>query len=299
MLFVRDRSKLRFLRILFFCLIVVIALIFIFVDATYYNWSLSGFDQRRLWDWLDLLIIPIVITIFGVWYSRTEKQNEQRIEEQRVQNETLREYFNQISSLLLDYKLAEQQNGAPAQIIARAQTLTVLKSLDERRRNSVVQFLRDAKLVWQFNDESQCIIDLRYADFRGADLQLLQCFGLHFEMAFFKGANLAGSRFRQACLQGANFEDAHLQGALLVKAQLQDAQLQRARLNKAILIEANLAGANLAGANLEGADFTGAVLDGVDLTGANLKGAIIHETQLAVAKSLSRAKLPNGKTNSA
>jgi hypothetical protein len=34
---------------------------------------------KTLWDWLDLLIIPFVLAIGGIWFSRAERRHEQVI----------------------------------------------------------------------------------------------------------------------------------------------------------------------------------------------------------------------------
>jgi hypothetical protein len=49
----------------------------------------AGVDERgkTLWDWLDLLIIPIVLAGGVYWLNKQERETERKIAEQRAQIE--------------------------------------------------------------------------------------------------------------------------------------------------------------------------------------------------------------------
>jgi proteasome lid subunit RPN8/RPN11 len=118
------------------------------------------------------------------------------------------------------------------------------------------------------------VIDSKFEDFEGANL----------DGADFEGANLEGTDFKKA-----NLEEADLEGTDLVGANLEGADLVGANLIRANLEEANLKKANLRSANLKEAD-----LKGADFEGANLKG--VNELtidQLSKVKTLYNAKLDN------
>jgi hypothetical protein len=42
---------------------------------------------KTLWDWMQLLIIPIVLAIGGYWLNRSERRNERQIAERRTLEE--------------------------------------------------------------------------------------------------------------------------------------------------------------------------------------------------------------------
>jgi uncharacterized protein YjbI with pentapeptide repeats len=84
-----------------------------------------------------------------------------------------------------------------------------------------------------------------------------------------------------ASLSGAVLRDRDLSGTDLRGANLQGAALERADLS-----EADLRGANLLSASLLG----------TDLRGANLKGALVTDEQLATARSIAGAIMPDGRT---
>jgi proteasome lid subunit RPN8/RPN11 len=116
------------------------------------------------------------------------------------------------------------------------------------------------------------VIDEKFDDFEGANL----------DGANFEGDNLEGTDFKKA-----NLEEADLEGTDLVGANLEGTDLMGANLARANLEEANIKKANLRSANLKEA-----ALKGADFEGANLKGALnLSIEQLSEAKTLYNAKL--------
>jgi hypothetical protein len=100
----------------------------------------------------------------------------------------------------------------------------------------------------------------------------------------------------EADLRGARLgkdEEGH-PGANLSFANLLNAKLGGADLREVDLYNANLSGATLEGANLEGANLYEVNFSGADLEGATLVGAKIIPEQLAQARSLKGAIMPDG-----
>jgi uncharacterized protein YjbI with pentapeptide repeats len=238
--------------------------------------SWTGFQGKTVWDFLQLLIVPLMLVAIGLVFSLQQDARQQRIEtqradaerelaEQRAQDEALQAYLNEMSSLLLEKDLRESEEGSEVRTLARARTLTVLNRLDPSHKSAVMQFLIEAKLV-QMVDEQEPAVALNGADLSGVDLRGLG--GLH-------GAELIG----------ADLSEAHLEGLDLSEARLVDADLSGAYLSGLGLgITSNrehvtdLSGANFYRADLSSADlsFTNlsdADLGLADLTGANLTGA--------------------------
>lgn len=147
--------------------------------------------------------------------------------------------------------------------------------------------------------------NLSGAKLKSADLQDAYLEGANLQRADLSGgANLQGAILGEATLQGANLQKANLQGAILGGANLRGVDLSGANLSGANLDEidpnftvptaANLTDANLSGANLESANLGGVNLAGANLSGANLQGATVTRDQLAKAKSLKGATMPDG-----
>jgi len=192
--------------------------------------------DKTLWDFLSLLIVPIMLFGIGFWFNRAQSDRQDRIELDRGREAALQNYYDEMTELLLQRELGTSES---AQDIARARTLAVLRSLDAERRGMLVGFLDEAGLI-QGDSTITPVIRLDGADLRGAYL------------------------FR-VDLSGANLSEANLSRAFLVGADLRWAALGWADLRWADLRLAALNGADLQGAWLIGADLTGADLRTADL----------------------------------
>jgi uncharacterized protein YjbI with pentapeptide repeats len=250
-----------------------LAFLIIVICGYLFDWKWTGLDQSKvngeiqpaktLWDWLDLLIVPVVLAIGGYLFNSSQNRATQEATKRREQDEALQAYLDKIGELLLDNKLRALRAGKEARTLARAQTVTVLKRLDVEHNRSVLHFLRDSRLV---DDPNNPIVsfsyadlghaDLRQADLRGADLRHANLVGTFFRGADLRGANLRGADLGNASLVDANLEGADLRGADLSGAYLTGADLERADLRDAHLWSADLSFAELAGADLAGADLT-------------------------------------------
>jgi len=309
----------------------VIALLLLIRLGYAHRWT--GFGQykvngevqpfKTLWDWLDLLIVPIVLALGGYLFTRSENRRTQDIADQqrdldrqiaddRRQDDTLQAYLDGMSQLLTDKDrpLHEAQLGDSLSTIARARTLTVLSRLDGDRKRSVVQFLYEAKLI----SKDRAVLDLKEADLSGANLSEGHLPGAYLRWTRLREANLCMTDLRDADLSEAdlgggdlrrtNLSNANLNGAGLREADLRWANLPDADLSEpepltakivtADLSEADLREANLINANLSGARLVEANLRGADLRWAKLINANVTNKQLAECASLEGATLPNG-----
>ena len=174
------------------------------------------------------------------------------------------------------------------------QTFDVLGKLDQVMKGTLLKDLSQSNLL-----TGSTRMVLRNADFRGADLVLINLpeadlREINLEDARLEGAllskvNLYKARLKKcnlsrARLQEANLEQADLTNAVLNEARLRAANLNRTILKKANLSQANLQGANLQDANLSYANLEGAVLKETDLRGANLTGTVVTTEQLQQAR---------------
>src|SRR5438445_13031492 len=56
---------------------------------------------KTLWDWLDLLIVPVFLAV-GAWFlDNSRKVSEARVEADRQRQATLDQYFEAIADMLL------------------------------------------------------------------------------------------------------------------------------------------------------------------------------------------------------
>lgn len=240
-----------------------------------YRHSWTGFGDKKLWDWLHLLIVPTVLGSALLWFNYSQSSSEQEIAVERTREDALQAYLDRMSELLLKEKLGESAPDSAVREVARARTLTVLRRLDGDRKGILLRFLRESQLIVG----PGAVVDLDGADLRAADLNGAQL-GL---------SDLGRADLRGAVLWFADLKGANLKGADLSSAQLWFADLKNADLTGANLTEAELTGADLQGANLSWANLKLADLKGADLSRANLKDSVVTPAQLTQARTLSGA----------
>jgi len=254
---------------------VVVLVLILFISLAYwFGWNWTGFSNKSLWDWINLLgvlAIPAVVGLGAAWFTAQQGKVSERENKDSQREAALQAYIDNISELLLDKKLRESAENNEVRNIARVRTLTVLSRLDDVRKRNVLQFLHESGLI----EKGKSIIDLHGADLRQADLG--------------GAAPLSSVGLDYTHLEGANLSFADLRGA-----DLRGADLGRANLEGTSLGLAHLEGAWLRNANLRRADLEGAFLDQAHLRQADLTEARVTMAQLDKAESLQGAILPDG-----
>lgn len=208
----------------------------------------DDFEKRTAWDWLQLLIIPAILALGGLWLTAEQERRQQdlvdqrdriadRIEDQRAQDSMLQSYLDQMSTLLIDKELQSSAPGDPQRLVAGARTITVLRGLDPERKRTVLRFVYEAKLI----HKDQGIVDLSGAVLNKASLDeaLLEnadLSNLHLTTADLTNADLSGADLSGTDLSGAELDGAELDGANLEGAKVEEGQLKAC---------ASLAGATL------------------------------------------------------
>ena len=269
---------------------------------------------RTCWDWLDLLVAPIIFALIG-WIVKSvlENQEEERKrysyaqEEERRRHNALKDYIEDITGLFTseawvratspkkkanpplpafwqggkDGNTTELKDPEKTRLaaIAKARTLASLRELDNPRQIDLIRFLSESQQLKHFEFPGKKL-DLRKVDLARANLQGANLGSANLEGANLRKANLQGANLDYANLQGADLSEAELEEAYLDYAKLQGADLRFAELEGDFLNFANLEGANLERANLEGAYLREANLQGANLGSANLEGAFLYAANL-------------------
>jgi hypothetical protein len=200
------QSRLRPTRrhVLWAGVIAALAFLIIVICGYLFGWKWTGLPNRTLWDWLDLLIVPIVLAIGGYLFTRCENRATQAAAERRAQDDTLQAYLDGMSQLLTDKELAlhSAQPGDSLSTVARARTLTVLSRLDGGRKGSVLEFLYESRLI----DREQAFLDESDRIEKRHNI-------ISLEQADLSGANLSGAYLTRAKLRVANLSWAYVIGA--------------------------------------------------------------------------------------
>src|SRR5215218_7972620 len=104
---------------------------------------------RTFWEWMQVLIVPFAIALFTIVFSVVQSCSQQRIEEQRSQDEALQAYLGAMTDLLLKEELASSEPDSVESTLARSRTLSTLDQLDGDHKRTVVIFLSEASLIWK------------------------------------------------------------------------------------------------------------------------------------------------------
>jgi uncharacterized protein YjbI with pentapeptide repeats len=257
-----------------------------------------------LWDWVKLLVVPVVIAAGGFWFNAEQRAREQQVANVRAQDEALQAYLDQVTQLLVtqrDDALIRMQVDDDVRQVIQARSEPLLRSLTATRRWSLILFLAVMGLL----AKDRPLVSLAGADLRGADGSGAPLEGIDLARANLSGADLRGADLSEADLSEADLSEANLRGANLRGADLSEANLRGAFMDSSIRVShgrplmkgpaVNLEYAILRGANLEGATLFDAHLAGADLSDADLREATgLTEEQLTAALSLEGATMPNG-----
>ncbi len=254
---------------------------------------LSSLFNKTLWEWADLLIVPLILGgITILWNYRAEQQSIYDNQEQIVRN-----YIDSTTELILnqyDQRKSVQDSESSAERVRlvtsllKANTLQTLQVLDTRKNSVSGNFIFDLERYMKF---------ITFSPSGEISKQSLITFLREAGIGFFSPYKsekyndqlLIQNICVKVNIDGINYiksEETDIPFAdFFCKINLSGVVLNRVDLRAVILEEANLTNAEMRGANLEQADLQGAWLHRVDLreanlTKANLKGAFLHEATL-------------------
>jgi len=176
----------------------------------------TGLKDKTLWDWLQLLLIPLVLTVGGFMFSTYQHNTDQQQVLDQQRQATFVQYQNDMKDLLFNRGLLTSKPSDEIRVIVRTETLSAIRQLDGIRISSLVQFLKDARLT-------------------GNGRYIVSFIGVDLSDAVLSGANLSNIDFSDANLNDANLSNTELNGANLFNANLSNANLTIANLSNADL----------------------------------------------------------------
>jgi hypothetical protein len=245
------------------------------------NFKWSGFQKKSFWDWLQLLIVPLILAFgaFSLNYASetrdkeiAEKRKDQEllIAEERKQQELLKDYFSKMQTLILAEKTLPKSNNKPtgspsldqnqpklspeSQAIAKALTFAVLDELDGKRKGKVISYLADSKLIIEDPTlKSKSEINLEHANLKDIVLQ-----GVVMPFVKINNADMTNARLDNVDLSNSDLADSDLSEATLKNVKLIEAKVYRVNFTKT-----NLTGVNFSNTDLNNSNFYNATLDNI------------------------------------
>lgn len=236
---------------------------------------------RTLWDWMDLLLVPLSLSFAVIYINQISQKREQEREEDQKREQALQDYFEEISGLLLEHHLYSAKQNDDVRFIAMALTNNVLARLDGVRKGLVLNFLFALDLI-------RCNI--------GSDWSVETTADRPRPVVAISKANLSDLSLPRGIWQGAQATRIYITDSDFTDANLFDANLAESVLSGSWFQRVDFKKANLSGCDLSRSVFIDCNLEGADLTDANLRAAIVVPEDLCKAKSLSGCVMYDGAT---
>ena len=207
---------------LFIALVMVLMITVSFVTISNFKWS--GFQKKKLWDWLQLLIVPLLLAAVAVYLNAVSEARDKDIAKQRQQQEILKDYFFKMQDLVREeaskkIKSRSQENtkfSKEYQSIAQALTLAVLDELDGKRKGKVIIYLAESGFI----KKDDTIVSLRNANLEEIELQDINISEVNLHKTSMIGAKLTNVELINSDLEISNFSNATLENVNFIGANL-------------------------------------------------------------------------------
>lgn len=259
-----------------------------------------GVADKKVWDWLELLFVPVALAIGGFLFSRSQKNRDVKVEERRAQNDALQSYLDQMTQLLIAAEqnvLHKVETDSAVNDFLQARAQALIERFDAEHTVSLLRFMYYSGMLAKADAKGQTHSSVIRLNLAGTDLSriVLREASLkeaNFEKANLDGANLQGSLLERANLRTASLEDARLAEVRFNHAILEQANFKSARLQKARFHKANLKNTSFVNARLDEAVLTRVTsAENADFKGSCLKDTNIKYSDLSKAKNLKQEQI--------
>ena len=316
----RKRPRWRSSNFLWAVIIILAVWILILVSVIVDDFLSGGREEIGLWEWVGVLIIPVVLAAGAALLTNAQTQREVAAAHLRAQDEALQQYLDQVSNLLVEREdggkptnshlvstlrqVLDQVNtllggrkdgGNPtdSQLFSKliqARTLALLLKLDRDRKRQPLKLIAQLELINRDNP----LLSLKNAGLDNADLHEVTLLNVCLQEADLRLADLTGADLRGSDLMWADLRGADLSRAVLTSARLAEANLlPYDRLNPAQLNSPHLYnGADPSHVDerklreirkINDLHLTVTSLAEANLQGADLSGAFLYRANLADA----------------
>ncbi|UWQ13265.1 pentapeptide repeat-containing protein [Aliiroseovarius sp. M344] len=192
-----------------------------------------GFEGKTLWDWINVISVPMIVGLATLVINNAQKELEQRsMIETAVQN-----YIDRVSTLVL----SSEQKPDLTKAVINAQTQAILNLVEGERAGRVLAFLSEMDLL------KGTVSEYEGMNLAGSNLKRLDLSDMDFEDSDLSHAELEGTDFSRTDFEGVAFNGADIDGAILIGADLRGAtgltkgQLEGACYDETTLLPANIA----------------------------------------------------------
>ncbi|MEB3316024.1 MAG: pentapeptide repeat-containing protein, partial [Candidatus Melainabacteria bacterium] len=235
------------------------------------NFKWSGFQKKSFWDWLQLLIVPLMLALGAFYLNSAADFRDNQIAQEQKHQEILTDYFSKMQDLIVETKKSKQTPGSKEsnskerlllefRPTAQALTLSVLEQLDGKRKGKVITYLAESQLITITVDNNKPSTQ--------PEIKL-------------DGANLKKIVLENVDLYG--IIDMKNKGQIINGIEINNANMEGANLSQVNLFKSNLSGSNLKNATLKNVNFTGSIMKDSkfingQITDVNFTGVSLSQT---------------------
>jgi uncharacterized protein YjbI with pentapeptide repeats len=261
--FVTDMPWLRGILPLLLLLLIIANVAIVSNWISNFKWS--GFQKKSFWDWLQLLIVPLMLALGAFYLNSAADFRDYQIAQERKQQEILTDYFSKMQGLIVETKKSKETPGSKEsnseerlllefRPTAQALTLSVLEQLDGKRKGKVITYLAESQLITADNNEPspQPEIELDGANLKGMVLndvdQVVKngnklrviikksdMTDSRFErIGLFANSDLTGSNFSNSILTSVDFTNANMPQAKFIKGKINNVNFTDTKLKETI-----------------------------------------------------------------
>src|SRR5262249_21904344 len=131
--------------------------------------------EKKLWDWLQLLIVPVVLAVGGLYFTARQAQRDKARAKDQTEATALQQYIDFVG----DLSALKKPRADDIWKVVTAKTTELLPGLSPYRKGSLLKFLYALRLIDKGpqivenglpREEDPAIIRLSGADLNGAYL---------------------------------------------------------------------------------------------------------------------------------
>lgn len=181
-------------------------------------------SKKLLWDWLDLLLVPLILVLGAFFLENSRRKSELDTEADNQRQVILDNYFEKVFHVVSETNESILEISQTNRYLIRSRTLSALRQLDGHRKAVVLQFLYELGLIGK-----DPVIVLNGADFTNSYLD--NCTLMSCEL---RGGDFSGSSIREANLRGADLCACNFTNVDFSKTDMTGSNLEQSIIVKAI-----------------------------------------------------------------
>jgi len=182
--------------------------------------------QKTLWDWMQLLLMPLVLAIIAFLFTRAQRDRDTKLSSLQRGADALHNYLDYMTRLLVEQDLTDDSLIERASRVAKARTTSLLDQLTGTQKGHLLRFIADSGLL----DREGPFLSLERANFQATEL----------EPGLYRNCRLHGVNLDRAVLEHCSFDESDLASSTIMDARLEGADFYKSNMDYVLLTRSDL-----------------------------------------------------------